>query len=105
MPRRFCGQKALHFTVKSPMLPPKPAGKVANSRSGRTRTVLTTASPMSEDVPSSIWRRMWRESMMLTLKLAFDANVCNLTTSCKCTIWGTIGVTNHHSSANRQWSR
>jgi len=31
--------------------------------------------------------------------------VCNLTTSCKCTIWGTTGVTDHHPSANRQWTR
>ena len=32
-------------------------------------------------------------------------NVCNLTTSCKCTMWGTIRVTDHHPSANRHWSR
>jgi len=31
--------------------------------------------------------------------------VCNLTTSCKCTMWGTIRVTDHHPSASRQWSR
>jgi len=31
--------------------------------------------------------------------------VRNLTTSCKCTIWGTIRVTDHHPSANRKWNR
>jgi len=34
-----------------------------------------------------------------------NTNVCNLTTSCKFTMWFTIWVTDHHPSANRQWSR
>jgi len=34
-----------------------------------------------------------------------NTNVRNLTKSCKCTISGTIRITDHHPSANEQWSR